>query len=82
MPLIPLWSGIILTTVNPTSCVRTDSYASVENWLRIVKNTIFNSEIGIRAAYFIRSKYVNINNRTAAFKFAFTPCKVFEQKEN
>ena len=33
MPLIPLWSAIILTTVNPESNVSTYSNASVENKL-------------------------------------------------
>ena len=63
MPLIPLWSGIILSSDGPS----TDSNAIVENWFKIVKYSIFNSETGIRAADFIRSIYTNIDDRMAAF---------------
>ena len=82
MPLLPLWSGIILSTVNPASYVCTDSNASVENWFRIVKHSIYNSDDRLRAADFIRTIYVNIDDRIAAFKFAFTPFahKVFKLK--
>eukprot|EP00800_Vazella_pourtalesii_P014675 TRINITY_DN3778_c0_g1_i6.p1 TRINITY_DN3778_c0_g1~~TRINITY_DN3778_c0_g1_i6.p1 ORF type:complete len:241 (-),score=17.20 TRINITY_DN3778_c0_g1_i6:49-771(-) len=82
MPLLPLWSGIILRTVNSDGNV-TDSNAIVENWFRIVKHSIFNSETGIQAADFIRTIYTNIDDRIAAFKFAFTPLahKVFKPKK-
>ena len=61
----------------------TDSNAIVENWFRIVKHSILNSETGIRAADFIRTVYNNIDDRIAAFKFAFTPLthKVFKLKQ-
>ena len=72
MPLLPLWSGIILRTVNSGGNV-TDSNAIVENWFRIVKHSIFNSVTGIQAADFIRTIYTNIDDKIAAFKFAFTP---------
>ena len=50
---------------------------------RIVKHSIFNSETGIQAADFIRTIYTNIDDRIAAFKFAFTPLahKVFKPKK-
>ena len=78
MPLLPLWSGIILCTVN-SSENETDSNAIVENWFRIVKHSILNSETGIRAADFIGTVYSNIDDRIAAFKFDFSPLahKVF-----
>ena len=52
MPLLPLWSGIILGTVNSESNV-TDRNAIVENWFRIVKYSIFILRTGIQAADFI-----------------------------
>ena len=80
LPLLPLWSGVIL---NPAINLSTDSNASVENWFRIVKHSIYNSETGMRAADFIRSIYINIDDRIAAFKFAFTSLanKVFKPKK-
>ena len=82
MPLLPLWSGIILCTVSSSENA-TDSNAIVENWLRIVKHSILNSETGIRAADFIRTVYNNIDDRIAAFKFTFTSLahKVFKPKK-
>ena len=82
MPLLPLWSGIILCTIN-SSYNATDSNAIVENWFRIVKHSILNSETGIRAGDFIRTVYNNIDDRIAAFKFAFIPLahKVFNPKK-
>ena len=82
MPLLPLWSGIILCTVNLSENA-TDSNAIVENWFIIVKHSILNSETGIRAADFIRTVYNNIDDRIAAFKFAFTTLahKVFTLKK-
>ena len=82
MPLLPLWSGIILCTVNSSENA-TDSNAIVENWFRIVKHSILNSETGIRAADFIRTVYNNIDDRIVAFKFAFTLLdhKVFKLKK-
>ena len=82
MPLLPLWSGIILSTVN-SEASSTDSNAIAENWFRIVKHSIFNSETNIKAADFIRRIYPNIEDRIAAFKFAFTPLahKLFKRKK-
>ena len=84
MLLLPLWSGIILSRVNTKeNSTTTDSNASVENWFRIVKHSILNSECRIKAADFIRSIYVNIDVRIAAFKFASTrlASKVFKPKK-
>ena len=82
MPLLPLWSGIILCTIN-SSDNATDSNAIFENWFRIVKHSILNSETGIQAGDFIRTVHNNIDDRIASFKFAFTPLahKVFKPKE-
>ena len=65
MPLLPLWSGIILRTINSDGNVP-DSNAIVENWFRIVKHSIFNSETGIQAADFIRTISSNIDHIIAA----------------
>ena len=82
MPLLPLWNGIILCTVN-TGNVTTDSNASVENWFRIVKHNIFDTDSRLKAADCIRSIYINIDDRMAAFKFSFSRLagKVFKQKK-
>ena len=55
--------------------------AIVENWFRIVKHSILNSEN--RAADFIRTVYNNIEDMMAAFKFASNPLahKVFKLKK-
>ena len=81
MPLVPMWSGIILSTVNSKGSP-TDSNAIAENWFRIVKHNIFTSETNIQAADFIRI-YSNIEDRIAAFKFGFSPLahKIFKPKK-
>ena len=81
-PLLPLWSGIILSSINSEE-ISTDSNAIVENWFRIVKHSIFNSETLMQAGDSIRTLYKNIDDRIAAFKFAFTPLahKVFKSKK-
>ena len=40
MPLLSLWSGIILSKVNING-ISTDSNAEVENWFKIVKHCIY-----------------------------------------
>ena len=43
--VLPLWSGIILSGVNTKeNSTTTDSDTSVENWFKIVKHRILNSE--------------------------------------
>ena len=43
--VLPLWSGIILSGVNTKeNWTTTDSDTSVENWFKIVKHRILNSE--------------------------------------
>ena len=37
-----------------------------------MKHSIFNSETGVQAADFIKTIYTNIDDKVAAFKFAFT----------
>ena len=72
MLLVPLWSEIILSTVNSKGSP-TDSNAIAKSWFRIVKHNIFTSETNIKAAGFIRKIYSNIENRIATFKFGFSP---------
>ena len=64
VPLVPLWSEIILSTVNSKGSP-TDSNAIAENWFRIVKQNIFTSETNIKAADFIRKIYSIIEDRIA-----------------
>ena len=56
MPLLPLWNGAILCTINTTGNGNaiTGSNASVEN-------NIYNSVSRLNAADFIISIYTNIN---------------------
>ena len=59
MPLVPLWSELILNKVKLNNHP-TNSNAPVENWFRIVKCTIFVGKLNIKSADFIRanmSKY-------------------------
>ena len=81
MPLVPLWSEIILSTVNSKGSP-TDSNAIAENWFRIVKHSIFTSETNIKAADFIRKIYSNIEDRIAGFKIGFSQLahKIFKPK--
>ena len=53
MPLLPLWSGIILSTVK-NNCSVTDSGAIAENWFRIVNHSILNSDTGVQASISLR----------------------------
>ena len=59
MPLLPLWSGIILSKVK-VNAVSTDSNAQVETWFKIVKHSIFQSQINIRVGDFVRHIYGHI----------------------
>ena len=69
--------------MNTKDDTTTDSNASVENWFRIVKHSILNSDSRFKAADFIRSIYAYIDDRIATFKFAFTrlESKVFKPKK-
>ena len=79
-PLLPFWTGIILSKINDST---TDSNAIIENWFRIVKYSIFKSETNIKAGDFIRTIFTHIDDRLATFKFAFQPLahKVFKSKK-
>ena len=82
MPLLPLWSGIILSKVK-VNAVSTESNAQVENWFKIVKHSIFQSQINIRVGDFVRHIFGHIEDRLASFKFAFQPMghRVFKAKK-
>ena len=59
MPLLPMWSGIILFGLcGEKEYTVSDSNVSVENWFRIVQHSILNYESRLKAAYFIRSMYI------------------------
>ena len=78
MSLVPLWSGLILNNVKLDDHP-TDSNAPVENWFKIVKYSVFDGKLNIKAADVIRQIYPNIQERVAAFRFGFeaTAKKVF-----
>ena len=69
-----------MSSVNTKDDIATDSNDSVENWYRIVKYGILNSESRFKAADCIRSIYAKMDDRIATFKFAFTrlASKVFK----
>ena len=79
-PLLPFWTGIILSKINDST---TDSNAIIENCFRIVKYSIFKSETNIKAGDFIRTIFTHIDDRLATFKFVFQPLadKVFKSKK-
>ncbi|KAI6648693.1 hypothetical protein LOD99_7919 [Oopsacas minuta] len=75
LPILPLWSGIIL---GPHSLSVGNNYsyysnAIVENWMRIVKLDILNSKSNLRPGDFIRVLYPGITSRISAFNFTFHP---------
>ena len=82
MPLLPPWSGIILSKVNING-ISIDSNAEVENWFKIVKHCIFKSQNNMRVGDFIRCIFTHIGDRLSSFLFAFQPLghKVFKVKE-
>ena len=81
LPLVPLWSGIILgpATIGTDNKITHFSNAVAENWMRVVKIDILQSKTCLRPGDFIRMLYPSITNRLAAFRFAFHPraTKVF-----
>ena len=82
MPLVHLWSGLILNIVKLDNHP-TDSNAPVENWFRIVKYSVFDGKIDIKDADFIRQIYPNIQERVAALRFGFEAIakKIFVHKK-
>ena len=82
MPLLPLWSGIILNKVYG-SRVSTDSNAQVENWFEIVKHSIFKSKVINRVGDIVRQIFVDIQDRLVSYTFAFHPLghRVFKAKK-
>ena len=68
MPIIPLWTGVILSKSCDES---TASNASAENWFRIVKHPILETKVNVRAGDFIRTMYDNIHDRISAFNLDF-----------
>ena len=77
MPILPLWTGIILSQTGDEEETKA-SNAIAENWFRIVKHPIFESNI-----HFIRTMYSNIYDRISAFKFGFHPLasRIFKAKK-
>ena len=65
LPLLPLWSGIILGPHSEKVGNRCDHYSNalIENWMRIIKLDIFNSKSNIRPGDFMKKLYPNIMTR-------------------
>ena len=81
LPILPLWSGIIL---GPKSISVGNNYshysnATVENWMRILRLDILRSKTNLRPGDLIKILYPSIESRISAFNFAFHPraTKVF-----
>ena len=78
LPILPLWSGIILghhgTSVgNVEKDYCHYSNAIIENWMRIVKIDILQSKTNLRPGDLIKQLHDGIFSRMSAFKFAFHP---------
>ncbi|KAI6659687.1 hypothetical protein LOD99_14611 [Oopsacas minuta] len=71
MPIVPLWTGIILSRSNENLCKA--SKANAEIWFRIVKHPILETKVNLRASDFIRTMYEYVNDRIDAFNFRFHP---------
>ena len=61
MPLVPLWSGLILNIVKLYNHP-TDNNAPVENWFRIVKYSVFDGKFNIKAQILF-DRYIQIFKR-------------------
>ena len=72
VPILPLWTLIIFSRTGDEEETKA-SNAIAENWFKIVKHPIFESNIHIRPGDFIRTMYSNIHDRISAFKFGFHP---------
>ena len=83
MPLVLLWSGIILSTVNSKGSP-TDSNAIAENWFRIVEHNINTSKTNIKAADFIRKsvQLLRIESRLLNLVLAHWPRKYLNQRRD
>ena len=77
MPLIPLWSGIILTTVNPASNVSTDGIASVLIYYVIISLQKFTKSPISHNSVNVQDKHMKIISQIH-FKFLDTMTKVLE----
>ena len=81
MPIIPLWTGVILSKSCDES--KASFCASAENWFRIVKHPILETKVNVTAGDFIRTTYDNIHDRISAFNFGFHPLapKIFKSRK-
>ena len=67
MPILPLWTGVILSRSCDENICKT-SNATAERWLNIVKHPILETKVNVRVSDFIRMMYNNINDRISALK--------------
>ena len=77
LPILPLWSGIILGPHSMSEGKVGKHYchysnAIIKNWMRIGKIDILQSKTNLKPGDFIKQLYPSIVSRKSAFKFAFT----------
>lgn len=95
MPLLPLWSGIMLGQIERHSVKRVmhdsvqsltrESNAHVENWMKIVKCDTLQKDVRLRAGKFVRKLHVNLKGRIVAFQnnlHQFKPQNVVQNNED
>ena len=75
LPLLPLWSAIILEPHSIKLGMKCDHYSNalIENWMRIVKIDILDSKTNLRPGDFINIMYPSIGSRLKAYNFACHP---------
>ena len=71
--LFPLWSGVMLH-LTPESITR-DSNASVECWMRLLKQDILQKQQRMKAARFVRIMYGSLPGRIRAYHMLFAAQK-------
>ena len=69
MPILPLWTGVILSRSCDELYVRPVTQLQ-KIWFRIFEHPVFETKVNVRAGDFIRTMYDNINDIISAFNFA------------
>ena len=69
--ILLLWSGAILSRKSDENEYMA-SNAIAEKYFRIVKQPIMEDKASTRASHFIRTMYVNIDDRVSALNLVFT----------
>ncbi|CAC5413778.1 unnamed protein product [Mytilus coruscus] len=95
MPLLPLWSGIMLGPIERHSgekimddsvqSTTRESNAHVENWMKMVKCDTLQKDVRLRAGKFVRKLHMNLKGRIVAYQnnlHQFKPQKVVQNQED